>query len=78
MAGSRAATADVMIFLDTHCEGAQDWMRPLLHRIKENRTAVVTPLIDVIEKDTFVYESGDIREFEVIPTVSAEDTGGPT
>ncbi|KAH9643273.1 hypothetical protein HF086_005935 [Spodoptera exigua] len=66
MAGSRAARGDVLVFLDSHCEAVQDWLRPLLHRIKEDRRHVVTPLIDVIEKDDLVYEAGDPTEFEVI------------
>ncbi|CAH2084297.1 unnamed protein product [Euphydryas editha] len=64
-AGSRVATGDVMIFLDSHCEGVVDWIRPLLQRIKENRKAVLTPVIDLLEQDTFEYQAGDIFNFEV-------------
>ncbi|CAH1643094.1 unnamed protein product [Spodoptera littoralis] len=66
MAGSRAALGDVLVFLDSHCEAVQDWLRPLLHRIKDDYHHVVTPLIDVIEKSDLVYEPGDRTEFEVI------------
>lgn len=64
-AGSRVATGDVMIFLDSHCEGLVDWIRPLLQRIKENRKAVVTPVIDLLEQDTLKYHAGNIIDFEV-------------
>lgn len=60
------AAADVLVFLDSHCEALVDWLRPLLHRIKESRSAVVTPLIDVIEKEDFLYQPGDPVDFEVI------------
>lgn len=63
-AGAREAAGDVMIFLDSHCEGAPDWIRPILHRIKYKRDAVVTPVIDVIEQDSFQYQTGN-RDLEV-------------
>ncbi|XP_039748041.1 uncharacterized protein LOC120625145 [Pararge aegeria] len=63
-AGSLAARGDVMIFLDSHSEGDVDWLRPLLQRIKQNRTAVVKPIIDLIEQDTFEYYVGDKLKFE--------------
>lgn len=71
MAGARYAVGDVMIFLDSHSEALEDWLRPLLHRIKQDKKHVVTPLIDVIENGDFKYESGHISEFEVI-----QDTTG--
>ncbi|KOB76423.1 Uncharacterized protein OBRU01_04091 [Operophtera brumata] len=61
MAGSRSATGSVLIFLDSHCEGAPDWMRPLLHRIKHRRDAVLTPVIDVINEHTFKYQARDVQ-----------------
>ncbi|KOB76422.1 Glycosyl transferase [Operophtera brumata] len=56
LAGSRSATGSVLIFLDSHCEGAPDWMRPLLHRIKHRRDAVLTPVIIAIAHDTFTFD----------------------
>ncbi|KAJ8704729.1 hypothetical protein PYW07_011917 [Mythimna separata] len=74
MAGARSAVGDVMIFLDSHCEALQDWLRPLLHRIKEDKKHVVTPLIDVLEKSDLLYQSGHISQFEVIQdTLGAGD-----
>lgn len=48
-------TADVAIFLDSHCETTEGWLPPLLSRIKENETNVLVPVIDVIDDDTFKY-----------------------
>lgn len=65
MAGARVAIGSVLVFLDSHCECVQDWLRPLLQRIKDKRATVPTPLIDVIEQDNFMYQPGNPVTFEV-------------
>lgn len=55
--GARVATGDVLVFLDAHCEATTQWMEPLLSRIEEDRTAVLVPIIDVIEANNFAYST---------------------
>ncbi|XP_052245473.1 polypeptide N-acetylgalactosaminyltransferase 5-like isoform X2 [Dreissena polymorpha] len=54
--GFEKCTADVAIFLDSHCEATEGWLPPLLSRIHENETNVLVPVIDVIDLDTFGYQ----------------------
>uniref|UniRef100_A0A8C9WRS3 Polypeptide N-acetylgalactosaminyltransferase 13 n=1 Tax=Scleropages formosus TaxID=113540 RepID=A0A8C9WRS3_SCLFO len=56
--GAAATRGQVITFLDAHCECTAGWLEPLLARIKEDRKAVVCPIIDVISDDTFEYMAG--------------------
>lgn len=65
LAGARTATGDVLIFLDAHCEGNVGWIEPLLARIKESRTSVLVPIIDVIDSKDFQYCTNGYKQFQV-------------
>jgi polypeptide N-acetylgalactosaminyltransferase len=58
--GSREATGDVLIFLDSHIEVNRDWVEPLLNLIKHNSSAIAVPIIDIINADTFVYSASPL------------------
>ena len=61
LAGARYATGDVLVFLDSHCECGDDWLRPLLSRIKEDRKVFAVPIIDVIDDKTLEYFYGEVK-----------------
>lgn len=65
LAGARLAKADVLVFLDAHCECMPQWLEPLLDRIKESHTSVLVPIIDVIEAKNFYYSTNDYNDFQV-------------
>ncbi|XP_052003798.1 polypeptide N-acetylgalactosaminyltransferase 13 isoform X1 [Xyrauchen texanus] len=56
--GAAATQGQVITFLDAHCECTVGWLEPLLARIKEDRRAVVCPIIDVISDESFEYMAG--------------------
>ncbi|XP_041973228.1 N-acetylgalactosaminyltransferase 6-like [Aricia agestis] len=59
LAGARAATADVLLFLDSHTEANVNWLPPLLEPIALNYRTVVCPYIDVVAYDTLEYRAQD-------------------
>ena len=55
MTGIQTATANILVFLDSHIEAGIGWLEPLLEGIYENPKLITSPVIDVIEYDTFFY-----------------------
>ncbi|KAH8349739.1 hypothetical protein KR084_004889 [Drosophila pseudotakahashii] len=58
-AGARNATAEVLIFLDSHVEANYNWLPPLLEPIALNKRTAVCPFIDVIDHKNFNYRAQD-------------------
>lgn len=53
--GANAARGEVLTFLDAHCEANVNWLEPLLDRIRQDRTIVSVPVIDIISSSDFSY-----------------------
>uniref|UniRef100_A0A6Q2Z1N3 Polypeptide N-acetylgalactosaminyltransferase n=1 Tax=Esox lucius TaxID=8010 RepID=A0A6Q2Z1N3_ESOLU len=51
--GARVAQGEILTFLDAHCECFHGWLEPLLARILEEPTAVVSPEITTIDLNNF-------------------------
>ncbi|MED6278986.1 Polypeptide N-acetylgalactosaminyltransferase 18 [Characodon lateralis] len=56
VSGWRAATAPVVALFDAHVEFNVGWAEPVLLRIKEDRTRIISPSFDNIKYDTFEIE----------------------
>lgn len=59
LTGARHATAEVLTYLDSHCECTTGWLEPLLDRIARNSSTVVCPVIDVIDDASLEYHFRD-------------------
>lgn len=53
--GASKAQGDILTFLDAHCECFHGWLEPLLARIVEEPTAVVSPEITTIDLNNFQF-----------------------
>uniref|UniRef100_A0A665W503 Polypeptide N-acetylgalactosaminyltransferase n=1 Tax=Echeneis naucrates TaxID=173247 RepID=A0A665W503_ECHNA len=55
--GATRAAGEVLVFMDSHCECQKGWLEPLLERVAQDRTKVVSPIMDVIDWQTFQYNA---------------------
>eukprot|EP00042_Codosiga_hollandica_P034964 m.254142 g.254142 ORF g.254142 m.254142 type:complete len:553 (-) comp54534_c0_seq8:2-1660(-) len=57
--GAQLANGSVLVFLDSHCECTTGWLEPLVFHVlsSPNQSAIATPYIDIIDKDTFEYQA---------------------
>lgn len=58
MMGAHVAVGEVLMFLDAHCEVTDGWAEPILQRIKMKRTAVISPVVDEVDRVNFKYYIG--------------------
>nr|XP_046235225.1 probable polypeptide N-acetylgalactosaminyltransferase 8 [Scatophagus argus] len=66
LSGWKAAVGDVVAILDAHIEVHVQWAEPLLARIKEDRTVILTPVFDNVKYD-------DLTLIPYIPAADAFD-----
>ncbi|XP_075967424.1 putative polypeptide N-acetylgalactosaminyltransferase 8 [Anarhichas minor] len=66
LSGWRVARGDVVAILDAHIEVHVQWAEPLLARIKEDRTVILTPVFDKVNFD-------DLTLIPYIPSADAFD-----
>jgi polypeptide N-acetylgalactosaminyltransferase len=59
LAGAKAATAKILVFLDSHSEANVNWLPPLLEPIAKDYKTCVCPFIDVIAYENFEYKAQD-------------------
>ena len=57
--GTLAARGLTLTFLDSHVECAEGWLEPLLDRIARDSNSVSSPVIDVIDDNTFAFNYQD-------------------
>ena len=53
-------SAQVLVFLDSHCEVNTNWLEPLLSPIHVDPSTVTIPIVDIIDQDTFRYEASPL------------------
>lgn len=53
--GAQEASAEVIVFLDAHCEVNKNWLVPLLTPIAFDEKTMTVPIIDGIDHKTFEY-----------------------
>ncbi|XP_015266663.1 PREDICTED: probable polypeptide N-acetylgalactosaminyltransferase 8 [Gekko japonicus] len=63
ISGWKASSADVVAILDAHIEVNHGWSEPILSRIKEDRTVIISPVFDNIRFD----------DFGLVPYIEAAD-----
>ncbi|XP_052059178.1 polypeptide N-acetylgalactosaminyltransferase 5-like [Mytilus californianus] len=51
---------DVIVVMDSHQEVAEVWLEPLLQQLKETPRALVVPVVDGIDMNTFQYKKTEL------------------
>lgn len=77
--GARMSSGKYLMFVDSHSEFGQDWLEPLLDRMKYQPYAAVSPALDVIKNEKYKISSNYLKggfdwslRFKWIPMGEAE------
>ena len=62
--GVKLAQGQTVLFLDSHCEVEPGWLEPLLQRVQDNPRAIVSPVIENINFETFKV---NLKELHITP-----------
>lgn len=60
MAGAKAATGHILVFLDSHVEVNHNWLPPILELVTEDYRTCACPIIDIIDPNTFAYKPNKV------------------
>eukprot|EP00040_Diaphanoeca_grandis_P020815 m.110678 g.110678 ORF g.110678 m.110678 type:complete len:657 (-) comp28060_c0_seq1:214-2184(-) len=60
--GVENSTAEIIVFIDSHCEANDGWLEPMLDRIIRNRKIIAMPVIDVVDMNTFEVKQAIIEK----------------
>ncbi|TRY81184.1 hypothetical protein TCAL_14497 [Tigriopus californicus] len=69
--GTKAATGEVLVFLDSHCECEPGWLEPLLFRVKANPKRLASPVINNI--NLFSYEIEPVSTYLRVQQMELND-----
>lgn len=58
--GSGIAKGQILLFLDSHVEPNVGWIEPLVDTVRENKSTIACPIIDLINAETLVYTSSPL------------------
>ncbi|XP_077553696.1 polypeptide N-acetylgalactosaminyltransferase 1-like [Haemaphysalis longicornis] len=65
LTGAKAASGDVIVFLDAHCEATNGWLEPIVDIIGRSRSTVVCPIIDAIDDKSLLYRGSGADVFQI-------------
>ncbi|XP_064454869.1 polypeptide N-acetylgalactosaminyltransferase 11-like [Ornithodoros turicata] len=63
--GVKRASGDIILFMDSHCEATYGWLEPLVKVIHDDPTTVASPVIAIIDENTFTYQGDGLHFLQI-------------